>query len=156
MIFNVGGAEAAAFAPAIVRWGVQSLPDSELTNTIADSAKYLQDALHAYSEGSFDQLSPVMKERLTADILTSDEFWQHPLSVMTAQTARTLPTMAATGLSMLFSGGGLGALATAAAVGGVQGMGQSIDAMQRDVDTRSDAELKQFNPVYAANCALTA
>lgn len=147
LLVNVGVPEAASAVPALVRWGAEAT-NSQAGNAVADAAKYLQSKLHEYSQGSFDELSPAMQARLTTDILTSKEFWQHPGSSLAAQTVRTIPTMAITGLSMFFTGGGLPALMAAAGSGGAAGVGQWLDQVQTDVDSRSDDELRQLSPMY--------
>jgi hypothetical protein len=124
---------------------------SELTDLTINLSKR---AARAFSEAGDDaykaDLTPTMKRRLEAEF-GSEEFWEHPASVIGAQAVRTAPTAgAAIALGMVTPAGPWASVMVASLTSGGLEAAQTADQFYAISEGLTDEQLIKQVPYYKA------
>lgn len=114
----------------------------------ADLSRAIQGAFGKVSADMQESMTPEARQRLQST-LTSDEFWQHPLSSAALKATGMAPMVAAAAIPGGLIGDAITATAVTAAAGGVLNAGSVIDEIYKKTDALSDDELQKQSDFYA-------
>ena len=114
----------------------------------ADLSRAIQGAFGKAGQDIVGSMTPEGRNRLSATI-TSDQFWEHPLSATALKATGMVPMVAASVIPGALMADASIAAMTAAAAGGAFSAGDVVNEIYKKTDETSDDDLKKASDYYA-------